>query len=377
MIAPVRPTRMPRMTCMPRMPRLPYPPRQARAPLAALATLASLAIAGPAHGQAPPSPRAITPPAGWAPQPVKLAPPRPDVTSTTVETYFPPAGAAPGEPRPAALYVTRIERKAAPDRRDAIASGEIEEIFAAQRRQGANARTEASVRRADPAQKLLEAALTWRDASAGVVDTSRVIVAADAQRIVAVTGQCLLGAGAPADLAKTCEAALATLDPGIPAAARVPLSLAAEPAPIEAPGLATAAAAPASASAAAPGMSPAPAGSARDPAPARLDDASHIALPTRPVQTQEPDRRPLYLGFGLVVIALLFWWNRRRRDRFERDDEPGAGSGAGASTAAAADEDDDELHAAADEPPPGDKASDKASDKAGDKTGDGDKEKDE
>ncbi|HWO21490.1 MAG TPA: hypothetical protein VNO30_22130 [Kofleriaceae bacterium] len=328
---------------------------------AALTTLAALAIAAPAHGQAPATPRAITPPAGWTPQPVKLAPPRPDVTSTTVETYFPPAGAAPGAPRPAALYVTRIERKAAPDRRDAIASGEIEEIFAAQRRQGAGASTEASVRRADPAQKQLEATLTWRDASAGVVDTSRVVVAADAQRVVAVTGQCLLGAGAAAELAKACEAALATLDPGIPAAARAPLALAAEPAPVEAPAPATATAPAATATTGAPtaGIGPAPAGSAKDPAPARLDDASHISLPPRPAQAQEPDRRPLYLGFGLVVIALLFWWNRRRRDRFDEDRASGEPRAAGTDTDD--DTDDDDLHAAADEPPPappGDKEKD-------------------
>src|SRR6185436_14613991 len=193
--------------------------------IAALA-LCGLAGAGGALAQAP-GPRAITPPAGWTPQPGKPGGP---------EAYFPPAAGAPASaPRPAALYVTRVERKAAAEQRDAIASAAVEEIFAAQRRQGAGAKTEAATRRADTAVRQLEAALTWRDASIGVVDSSRVVVAADAQRVVAVTGQCLLGAGAAPELARACEAALATLDPGIPAAARVPLALAAEPAPVEPP----------------------------------------------------------------------------------------------------------------------------------------------
>jgi hypothetical protein len=307
--------------------------------LASLALCGLAAATGTAAAQAPGA-RTVTPPAGWTPQPVKSTAARPGAAMSSVETYYPPAATAPSaEPRPAALYVTRIERKVAPERRDAIASAEIEEIFAAQRRQGANAKTEASARRADPAGKQLEAALTWRDTSLGMVDTSRVIVAADAQRVVAVTGQCLLAAGAPAELAKACEAALATLDPGIPAAARVPLSMAAEPAPVEPP--------PASAGAPrVPAAADGPASPRAGPAPARLDDASHVELPSRQSPPERSaDRRPIYIGLGLVGLALLFWWNRRRRDQLEAADrradaERGGGGG----------DDDEDLHAAADEP---------------------------
>lgn len=296
---------------------------------------AVLALCGLAGAQAP-GPRTIAPPSGWTPGQAKAAP-RPDATASSAEAYHPPATSS--GPRSAALYVTRVEHRATPERRDAIASAEIEEIFAAQRRQGAGAKTEASARRADPAARQLEATLTWRDAGIGMIDSSRVVAAADPQRVVAVTGQCLFALDAPAELVKACEASLATLDPGIPAAARVQLSLSAEPAP------------PAPAGPAAPAAAPAPArsgsGGATGPAPPALDDAGRVGLsPPQPrpelqPRQQEPDRRPLYLGLGLVALALLFWWNRRRRERFEAEDRAAGGGG---------DEDDDELHDAAAKP---------------------------
>lgn len=326
-------------------------------PALRLAPLALCGLAGVAAAQAPP-PRSITPPAGWARQPVQVAAPRPDVTATSVEVFYPPPAPGATGPRPAVLYVTRIERPAAADRRDAIASAELEEIFAAQRRQGPGAQTEASTRRADPAARQLEASLTWRDASIGMVDASRVVVAADAGRVVAITGQCLLAAGAPAELASACDAALATLEPGVPAAARVPLAMAAEPASVAGPAGPAAPAAPAPPAASgepaamtAPGAS----GPGPGPAPARLDDASRVELPQPPPPpARAADRRPLYLGVGIVVIALMFWWNRRRRERFEADDQAGgkpARAPAGEPDRAPADDDDDDgLHAAADPP---------------------------
>lgn len=52
------------------------------------------------------------------------------------------------------------------------------------------------------------------------------------------------------------------------------------------------------------------------------------------------DRRPVFVGAGLIVLALAFWWNRRRRDRFEREDQ-------GAPVRPRRDADADDLHAAA------------------------------
>ena len=70
--------------------------------------------------------------------------------------------------------------------------------------------------------------------------------------------------------------------------------------------------------------------------------------------TRELDRRPLYLGCGIIVLAALFWWNRRNRDRFDREEqrtgathEPESSSG---------DDDADDLQAAARGPAPKDES---------------------
>ena len=59
-----------------------------------------------------------------------------------------------------------------------------------------------------------------------------------------------------------------------------------------------------------------------------------------PPSERETDRRPMYIGAGLIALAVTFWWNRRRRERFDRehDDAPPARS---------KDDDADDLHAAA------------------------------
>ena len=65
---------------------------------------------------------------------------------------------------------------------------------------------------------------------------------------------------------------------------------------------------------------------------AQFRDGTRVVLPPRAIVQDPPtlDRRPIYLGAGLVVLALAFHWNRRRRDRFDREDDDG-----------------DDLHAAA------------------------------
>lgn len=53
-------------------------------------------------------------------------------------------------------------------------------------------------------------------------------------------------------------------------------------------------------------------------APAERDRLPPLIIP----QSQpEPDRRPAYVGLGLVVMAAALWWNRRQRDRFDREDD--------------------------------------------------------
>jgi hypothetical protein len=82
-----------------------------------------------------------------------------------------------------------------------------------------------------------------------------------------------------------------------------------------------------------------------------MDDRERVRLPpmTVPVEPPPRDRRPFYVGLGLVVMATAFWWNRRQRDRFEREDDRARRP---ARTRArprreALDEDAEDLHAAA------------------------------
>ena len=79
--------------------------------------------------------------------------------------------------------------------------------------------------------------------------------------------------------------------------------------------------------------------------PPRLD-GSRFKLPPMVIAQDRPgvDRRPIYLGAGLIVLAAVFWWNRRRRDRFEREDGTAPARPARRPDA---DADADDLHAAA------------------------------
>lgn len=131
----------------------------------------------------------------------------------------------------------------------------------------------------------LDADTTWQDGD--VTGATRMIIAATADRIVAVKGECFEGAGAAAKDVAACVQALATLDAGIPVADRVPLTPPAAPAaPAVAPTLTT-----------------------------RGLTEQHVTMPPMsvPPAAPGPDRRPIYTGAGLVVIAAIFWWNRRRR----------------------------------------------------------------
>ncbi|MCW5803775.1 MAG: hypothetical protein KIT31_15435 [Deltaproteobacteria bacterium] len=271
----------------------------------------------------------ITPPAGWTQDkelgernrephfgggPVQLQ----------VEAYRP---AAPG----CVLFVSRAQVSVPTKQRDAAASLEVEELEAKLRREGPDARSETAARKADAATKSLDATLRWRDAN--LVTSSRVVVVGDATTLIAVRGECLASTDASAAAALTaCEAALATLDPGMPVDQRVALSLVADPAAALEATITNR-----SGSAAPPEGSAAP---RADELP-RLSDGSRYpaAPPVQVVQTQsDPDRRPLYVGAVLILFAGAFWWNRKRRERFDREDRGDA-----------ADDDADDLHAAAEE----------------------------
>ena len=221
--------------------------------------------------------------------------------------------------QPVTLFVTRVEANITAGR-DIAATAELDEVRGPVRRAGMKPDSESQ--RADVVTKQLEATVAWRDVSLGIVTSSRIVIAADAQRLVAVLGECVspIESDATKLLVATCNLALATLGTDIDAASRVPLAI------VDVPK----------------GVDPRPAvaaGSGRsNPFEAPRLDATGPRPAMQPMSVsadRETDRRPIYIGGGIVVLALMFWWNRKRRERFEREDAP------------TKDDDADDLHAAA------------------------------
>ena len=189
--------------------------------------------------------------------------------------------------------------------RDAAARAAVDELHQTSQRAalaGSGISEDGWQEKADPAAKQVEATLAWRDGSAKTRSDARVIVVADDGHVVSVTGECFASDDADPKLVADCKAALATLDPGIEAAKRVALGLA--PAGTRPSAPEPAAGSAGAGSGAAPSMTSGP----RAPLPP-------MTLPAQDVRTV--DRRPVYVGIGLVVLAAVFWWNRRRRARLE------------------------------------------------------------
>lgn len=229
----------------------------------------------------------VQPPAGWhadVAQATQLADKANAVSHygaekslATSEVYLPDA---PG----VALFVTAIAAKVSTER-EVAARMAVDELHATTQRAalaGSGIVEDGWQERVDAAGKLVEATLQWRDTSANTVTHARLIVAADGENLVSVTGECV---AADVEQMKKCEGALATLDPGITLDKRVALALA-------------------------------PAGTQRAlPEKPSMSDASHVPLPpmTLPTQARTKDRRPVYVGAGLVLLAAAFWWNQRRK----------------------------------------------------------------
>ena len=221
----------------------------------------------------------ITPPPRWTADPAIAAAVSQRVAalphfgglpaSVTVEAYRAPGGAA--------LYATRV----------------VANVAAAERDRAATAELEGTTRQRATDRRTLD----------GVAPRSRVVIAADTQQLVAVTGECVLADATPDVVATACAAALATLEPGVALDRREPLRIVArEPTDV---------------------VSDAPI----------LGEGGRATLPPMAIPNEQTDRRPVYLGGALVVTALATWWNRRRRERFDREPD--------------ADADADDLHAAA------------------------------
>lgn len=312
------------------------------------ACVAALALvvgrAAPAHA-APSS--LVTAPPGWSADPEQAAEldrrlAKVDhfdglAAQTAAEAYV--AG-APGVALFASRATAALPDPAAAPRAARAALDELRAITQRTALTGGAASEHAWQERVDDTARTVSATLRSSDPASHTVETARIVVVSDGHRIAAVTGECLAGDAADRALADACITQLASLDPGIAPGERIALAPArpADAAPAARPG--RAASAPATISAA-PGDPSSP--------PPRLDGGSRVTLPPMVIAADRPetDRRPIYLGGGLVVLAVVFWWNRRRRDRFEREEPDRAPRRARPRRDRDADADADDLRAAA------------------------------
>jgi hypothetical protein len=206
------------------------------------------------------------------------------------------------------LVVTRASTRDAKLDRGTAAAAAIEDVH------GTSARAKLSGAkpvedgwdRGVTADQTLEASLAWHDSDANTKDLIRIVIAADAATLTAVTGECLASADAQAPTIAACKAALATLDPGIAKSDRIAIpapSLVSVPLP----------------------DSSSPQGSDHLVLPmAHMTDGSRVELPPMAIPRDAPsDRRPVYVGAGIALLAAAFYWNRRNRERF--GPEPDAG----------------------------------------------------
>ncbi len=159
---------------------------------------------------------------------------------------------------------------------------------------------------------------------------SRMVIVFDATRVVTVRGDCLSADAATGGDVNACTQALWTLDAGIPLAQRMEVTVAAAAAV------------------------PEPEPTRTLPQPASITDGQNVHLSPMTIAQAKPDadRRPIYVGAGIVVLAAVFWWNRRQRERFDREDANGGSRRDRVRERSRSDDDADDLAAAArgDEP---------------------------
>jgi hypothetical protein len=195
------------------------------------------------------------------------------------------------------LFATRVEMKVAND--PAAVRAEIDTFHgAAQRTQLAGTKVveQGWAEHTDDAAKQVEATLGFHDTTNHLTVASRIVIAATADELISVSGECMARDDADVKAVALCRIALASLDPS-GAGPRVAIALA-------------------------PSGTPAP----EDPHPTgpTISDGSH--LPIAPItlhpETQpDVDRRPVFIGAGIVLLAGVFWWNMRRRAREQDGDD--------------------------------------------------------
>ncbi len=203
----------------------------------------------------------------------------------------------------ATLFMTRATATIAGldgPNRDKAATTEGHELLRAMMRSGGKPYSDLS-RSSDENAKTIEMTQRWHDEITKVATHSRIVIAADAQQMIAVTGECLLAADVTKDVDAACTAALATIDPGIPLEGRVRLTISKEAGPV---------------------IQPPPSGAGSTSGPSLVDSGERPSLPPMQFpQEREPDRRPIYVGLGLIVLAVVFYLNRKNREKLEREYE--------------------------------------------------------
>jgi len=213
-----------------------------------------------------------------------------DTAIVAAEAYLAPKSGV-------ALFVTRATVVAKDDGRDARIRAEVDDLHATSQRAaaaGPGVQEDGWSERVDPDAKLVEATLVWRDTNAHTAETARLVIVGSRVALISVTGECLARDDADPAAIAACKTALATIDPGLDARDRF--------VPVLAP----------------PGAKP--------PAPATAATStmseSHTPLPPISVPREQPtaDRRPVFVGAGIIALAAAFWWNRRRRAQYERED---------------------------------------------------------
>ena len=236
-----------------------------------------------------------------------------------------------------ALIASRFSAPASPD----AARGAIDDLYGAADRAKIINTNVTIVERADHYDPDRKEVVATQSVKADTTTVSRLVIAMDATHVTAALGECVIRDDAPAALAEACKAALVSLDPAI--ANRIAIVLPEAHVGILADKSDSRTI---SVDEIRNNQSVPSAPSARQPT---MSDGSRMPMPpiTVAAEPSSTDRRPIYVGGGLVVLSLIFWWNRRMRDKFERDKferEPGANA---APARGETDADADDLHAAA------------------------------
>lgn len=196
------------------------------------------------------------------------------------------------------LFVTRVAMTVAND--PAAVRAEVDQFHGASRRaqlSGSTIAEQGWQERVDDAARQVEATLAFKDPANHVAITSRLVIVATADQLISVTGECIARDDADAPSLIACRAGLATLDPG--PVTRTAITLA-------------------------PAGTPPPAREEIHNTGPSMSDGSHIPIPPMVIQPEgQPavDRRPVFIGAAIVLLAGAFWWNMKRRAKLDEEDQ--------------------------------------------------------